>query len=95
MGAMDALAFFGLPGALIGIACGVRLRPRHVAVVAAVVVVLAGIFGALGTTAEGETAGGWLGFIVAGLQLAGFAVGVAVGSLIRHPRSHGQATTVS
>jgi len=47
------------------------------------------------TTADGETAGGWLGFIVAVFQLTGFAVGVAVGSLVRRSREQSQATPIS
>jgi hypothetical protein len=80
------LILFGLPGALVGFTFAFWLRPRHLAAVAAALVLVGAVFGTLGTTADGETAGGWLGFIVVGFQLLGFAGGVAMGLLLRRFR---------
>ena len=91
---MDALVFFGLPGAAVGFVCGAVLRSRLIASVVVVALVTALIVGLIGTTASGETDGGWLGFIVAGFQLAAFLIGMVLGILVKRLRGrrHSPAT---
>ena len=83
---MEALIFFGLPGAVAGLATGYLLRPGRLAVAFVIAVLVAAAFGLYGTTASGETAGGWLGFVIAGLQLLAFAIGAVIGSSVRSLR---------
>ena len=83
---MNALIFFGLPGALAGLATGYLLRPGRFAVSLVIAGSVAVAFGFYGTTASGETAGGWLGFVIAGFQLLAFAVGAVIGSSVRSAR---------
>ena len=80
---MDALIFFGVPGTIAGLATGFFLRPGRLAVALVITLVIAVAFGIYGTTVNGETAGGWLGFVVAGFQLVEFAIGAIIGSTVR------------
>jgi hypothetical protein len=80
---METLTFFGLPGALAGLATGYLPRPGRLGLAVAIAVLVTVAFGFYGTTASGETASGWLGFIIAGFQLLAFAIGAFLGSSVR------------